>query len=187
MAARLARRRAELALEENLHNGPPTVVGAALVVPQGLLDQLQGSPPVPDATADKMETDRRAVAAVMKAERALGRRPEQQEHSNPGFDVLSFDSDKGVYYLIEVKGHLPGTEQISVSKTQVGKAQCNPDVWRLAVVSVPNEPDLEPEGPLPDQPLRRRDDARSPNQHPPARLRSPSQFASPALTSTERN
>ena len=67
-----------------------------------------------------METDRRAVAAVMKAERALGRRPEQQEHSNPGFDVMSFDSDKGVYYLIEVKGHLPGTEQISVSKNPGG-------------------------------------------------------------------
>ena len=145
LEARLAQRRTDLALEENLHNGPPTVVGAALVVPQGLLDQLQGSPPVPDATADKMETDRRAVAAVMKAERALGRRPEQQEHSNPGFDVMSFDSDKGVYYLIEVKGHLPGTEQISVSKTQVGQAQCSPDVWRLAVVSVPNEPDIEPE------------------------------------------
>ena len=145
LEARLAQRRADLALEENLHNAPPTVVGAALVVPQGLLDQLQGSPPDPDATADKMETDRRAVAAVMKAERALGRRPEQQQHSNPGFDVLSYDPDKGVGYLIEVKGHLPGTEQISVSKTQVGQAQCSPDVWRLAVVSVPNEPDAEPE------------------------------------------
>ncbi len=145
LEARLAQRRADLALEENLHNGPPTVVGAALVVPQGLLDQLQGSPPVLDATADKMETDRRAVAAVMKAERALGRRPEQKEHSNPGYDVLSFDPVAGVYYLIEVKGHLPGTEQISVSKTQVGQAQCSPDVWRLAVVSVPDEPDAEPE------------------------------------------
>ena len=145
LEARLAQRRTDLALEENLHNGPPTVVGAALVVPQGLLDQLQGSPPVPDATADKMETDRRAVAAVMKAERALGRRPEQQEHSNPGFDVLSYDPRHHVHYLIEVKGHLPGTEQISVSKTQVGQAQCSPDVWRLAVVSVPNEPDVEPE------------------------------------------
>ena len=145
LETRLAQRRAELALEENLHNGPPTVVGAALVVPRGLLDQLEGKAPVPDATADKMETDRRAVAAVMKAERALGRRPEQQEHSNPGFDVLSYDPVNHMHYLIEVKGHLPGTEQISVSKTQVGQAQCSPDVWRLAVVSVPNEPDVEPE------------------------------------------
>ena len=92
-------------------------------------------PPVPDATADKMETDRRAVAAVMKAERELGRRPEQQEHSNPGFDVMSLDPLAGIHYLIEVKGHLPGTDQISVSKTQVWQAQCSPDMWRLAVTT----------------------------------------------------
>ena len=141
----MAQRRLELTSETDLHNGPPTVVGAALVVPQGLLDQLEGKPPDPEPTADKMETDRRAVAAVMKTERALGRRPEAQEHGNPGFDVLSFDPVEGVHCLIEVKGHLPGTEQISVSKTQVGQAQCSPDVWRLAVVSVPNEPDAEPE------------------------------------------
>ena len=145
LAARLAQRRVELDTEADLHNGPPTVAGAALVVPQGLLDQLEGNPPDPDATADKMETDRRAVAAVLKAELALGRRPEEQHHSNPGFDVLSFDPVTKVHYLIEVKGHLPGTEQISVSKTQVGQAQCSPDVWRLAVVSVPNEPEAEPE------------------------------------------
>ncbi|MCY4493762.1 MAG: DUF3883 domain-containing protein, partial [Acidimicrobiaceae bacterium] len=142
LEARLAQRRADLALEENLHNGPPTVVGAALVVPQGVLDHLLGCPPVPDATADKMESDRRAVAAVMKAARALGCRPEQQEHSNPGFDVLSYDPANHLHYLIEVKGHLPGTEQISVSKTQVGQAQCSPEVWRLAVVSLPTEPDV---------------------------------------------
>ncbi len=59
--------------------------------------------------------------------------------------MLSYDPGDHVHYLIEVKGHLPGTEQISVSKTQVGQAQCSPDVWRLAVVSVPNEPDIEPE------------------------------------------
>ena len=81
----------------------------------------------------------------MQAERALGHRPAQQEHSNPGFDVLSYDPGDHLHYLIEVKGHLPGTEQISVSKAQVGQAQCSPDVWRLVVVSVPNEPDAEPQ------------------------------------------
>ena len=145
LEARLAQRRAELALETNLHNSPPTVAGAALIVPQGLLDELEGKARAPDPAADKTETDRRAVAAVMAAERALGHRPEEQHHSNPGFDVISFDPATGVHYLIEVKGHLPGTEQIHVSKTQVGQAQCNPDVWRLAVVAVPNEPDAEPE------------------------------------------
>ena len=48
-------------------------------------------------------------------------------------------------YFIEVKGHLPQTEQISVSRRQVGKAHNNRERWRLAVVSVPEDPDAEPE------------------------------------------
>lgn len=80
----------------------------------------------------------------MKAERALGRVPEQQHHSNPGYDILSTDPATNTCYFIEVKGHLPQTEQISVSKRQVGQAKCSPKRWRLAVVSVPDDPDAEP-------------------------------------------
>ena len=145
LAARLARRRLELSLEANLHNSPPTVVAAAVVVPQGLLDGLAGQPANPADEADRAETDRRAVAAVMKVERALGRVPEEQHHSNPGYDVLSTDPATGRCYFIEVKGHLPRTEQISVSKRQVGKAQNNQERWRLAVVSVPDDPDAKPD------------------------------------------
>jgi SNF2 family DNA or RNA helicase len=144
MEARMARRRLDLDLEANLHNSPPTIVGAALVVPQGLLDMLHGSPPDPSDVADKMETDRRAVAAVVKAELALGRIPEVQHHSNPGFDIESIDPVTGYHYFIEVKGHLPQTLEISVSASQVQKAKSNPDRWRLAVASVPNEPDAGP-------------------------------------------
>ena len=145
LAARLERRRLELDLESDLHNNPPTVVAAAVVVPQGLLDELAGKPHDPADAAVRAETDRRAVAAVMNTERALGRVPEQQHHSNPGYDVLSTDPTTGVCYFIEVKGHLPQTEQISVSKRQVGQAKCSPERWRLAVVSVPEDPDAEPQ------------------------------------------
>ena len=145
LQARLTRRRLELAQEDNLHNSPPTIVAAAVVVPQGLLDKLTGQPDRSVDPAIKAETDRRAVAAVMKAERKLGRIPEEQHHSNPGYDVLSTDPATGVCYFIEVKGHLPQTEQISVSRRQVGKAHNNSERWRLAVVSVPEDPDAEPE------------------------------------------
>ena len=145
LATRLAQRRLELDLEADLHNNPPTVVAAAVVVPQGLLDQLAGKPHDPADAAVRAETDRRAVAAVMKAERALGRVPEEQHHSNPGYDVLSTDPDTDTCYFIEVKGHLPQTEQISVSKRQIGQAHCSPGRWRLAVVSVPEDPDSDPE------------------------------------------
>ena len=145
LQARLTRRRLELAQEDNLHNSPPTIVAAAVVVPQGLLDKLAGRPDTSVDPAIKAETDRRAVAAVMKAERKLGRVPEEQHHTNPGYDVLSTDPATGVCYFIEVKGHLPQTEQISVSRRQVGKAHNNSERWRLAVVSVPEDPDAEPE------------------------------------------
>ena len=145
LQARLARRRLELAQEDDLHNSPPTIVAAAVVVPQGLLDKLAGRPTSSVDPAIKAQTDRRAVAAVMKAERKLGRIPEEQHHTNPGYDVLSADPATGVCYFIEVKGHLPQTEQISVSRRQVGKAHNNADRWRLAVVSVPEDPEAEPE------------------------------------------
>jgi len=144
LEASMARRRHELDQEADLHNSPPTIVGAALIVPQGLVDQLNGLPLVPGAVADKMETDRRAVAAVVAAERALGREPEVQAHNNPGFDILSLDPKTGKRFFIEVKGHLPQTLEISVSAQQVQKAKANPDSWRLVVASVPADPNAEP-------------------------------------------
>ena len=145
LQARLTRRRLELTREDDLHNSPPTIVAAAVVVPQGLLDELAGRTVVSVDPAKKAETDRRAVAAVMKAEQKLGRVPEEQAHGNPGYDVLSTDPATGACYFIEVKGHLPQTEQISVSRRQVGQSHNNRERWRLAVVSVPEDPDAEPE------------------------------------------
>ena len=145
LQARLTRRRLELAQQDDLHNSPPTIVAAAVVVPQGLLDELAGRTVVSVDPAEKAETDRRAVAAVMKAEQKLGRVPEEQAHGNPGYDVLSTDPATGACYFIEVKGHLPQTAQISVSRRQVGQSHNNRERWRLAVVSVPEDPDAEPE------------------------------------------
>ena len=59
--------------------------------------------------------------------------------------MLSTDPATGMCYFVEVKGHLPQTEQISVSRRQVGKAHNNRERWRLEVVSVPEDPDAEPE------------------------------------------
>ncbi|WP_419841245.1 helicase-related protein [Candidatus Poriferisodalis sp.] len=145
LEGRLARRRTELDAEEDVHSSPPTVVAAAVIVPQGLLDHWAGAPQPPDAAADRAETDRRAVAAVLAAERALGRIPAEQEHANPGYDVMSVDPATGDHYFIEVKGHLPRTEQIHVSARQVRQAQNDPERWRLAVVSVPDDPAGEPQ------------------------------------------
>ncbi len=139
--ARMSRRMKELDLEADLHNSPPTIVAAAFVVPIGLLGTYVTNAVDP---AVRMETDRRAVAAVVAAEIALGRVPEVMAHNNPGYDISSVEPVTGTHYFIEVKGHLPQTTEIKVSAQQVQKAKTTPDQWRLAVASVPADPDAEP-------------------------------------------
>jgi hypothetical protein len=72
---RLERRLAELDADEALRPLPPAVAGGALVVPYGLLQRLAGARDEPVATYAKQtaKVERRAVAAVMAAERRLGR------------------------------------------------------------------------------------------------------------------
>lgn len=118
-------------------------MAAAFIVPIGLLAIGENTVYGGDQ-ADKMETDRRAVAAVVDIELSLGRVPEVMAHNNPGYDILSLDPETGVRYFIEVKGHLPQTFEIKVSAQQVQKAKTNPTQWRLAVASVPADPDGTP-------------------------------------------
>jgi hypothetical protein len=142
--ARKQRRFRELAAEADLANQPPTVVAAALVIPQGLLDRLAGIAADPTLPINSEETDRRAVAAVKKTERAIGRITDEQHHNNPGFDLLSLDPVTGTRYFIEVKGRVPSNPEIKVSAVQVRQGKQNPDRFRLAVVTVPPNVDEEP-------------------------------------------
>jgi len=73
LETQLERRLTDLAAEQQLRPRPPDIAGAALVVPQGLLDRLAGREPA-EAARHARETERverRAVDAVLAAERAL--------------------------------------------------------------------------------------------------------------------
>jgi superfamily II DNA or RNA helicase len=146
LEGRLERRLADLDRDEDLTARPPTVAAAALVVPQGLLGKVSGrTEAVPAATArDTEETDRRAVAAVVAAERRLGRRPTEMPHSNPGYDIQSLDAD-GHLIFIEVKGRIEGQPQFSVSRTQALTGKNVAARYRLALVRV------HPDGPERDE------------------------------------
>ena len=144
LESRKALRLRELEAESDLVNHSPIVVTTALIVSQGMLNRLQGSDVVTIDPEVAKDTDRRAVAAVMAAERLLGRDPVEQDHNNPGFDILSTDLVTQTVYFIEVKGHRPDTTEIHVSASQIRKAKMNPERFRLAVVRVPNEPELDP-------------------------------------------
>src|SRR5690606_32618054 len=90
LEARLDRRLQELDLELDLSNQPPSVVSGAVIVPQGLVDSLGGIAPTPATHAkDVEEVDRRAVAAVLEAEKAIGREATEMDHANPGYDIES--------------------------------------------------------------------------------------------------
>lgn len=56
-----------------------------------------------DESRDALEIDRAGVDRVLAHESAHGREPEEQDHTNPGFDVLSSGKDGTILRRIEIK------------------------------------------------------------------------------------
>ena len=113
---------------------------------KGLPDRLAGRRDDPVATyaQDTAATDRRAVDAVLAAERALGREPTEMPHNNPGYDVRSTTAD-GRTVRIEVKGRVAGAEDFVTTRNEVLTAKNLGEDHRLALVEV------SPDGPAHDQ------------------------------------
>jgi SNF2 family DNA or RNA helicase len=137
---RLEKRLAELDQDADLIARPPVISAGALIMPQGLLDKLTGTTKPPRYAADTTETDRRAIAAVLAAERALGRSPREMHHNNPGYDIVSTRDDGHLIY-IEVKGRIEGAEDFWVTRTEALHGKNAGQGSRLALVLV------SPQGP----------------------------------------
>jgi superfamily II DNA or RNA helicase len=142
---RLQRREVDLAADSQLTALPPSVAGGALVLPQGLVDRLLGRRTDPVATYARQtaEVERRAVDAVLAAERALGRQPMEMPSNNPGYDIRS-EAPDGQVVRIEVKGRILGADDFAITRSEVLTAKNLGDDYRLALVSV------EPAGPHAD-------------------------------------
>ena len=108
-----------------------------MVLPQGFVDRLNGqrTGPVSSYAKETAEVDRRAVAAVMAAERSIGRIPEEMPHNNPGFDIRSVAAD-GAIIKIEVKGRIEGATDFQITRREVLTAKNLEDNYRLALVRV---------------------------------------------------
>ncbi|HEY1135165.1 MAG TPA: helicase-related protein [Nocardioides sp.] len=149
LAVRLSRRLELLERQQQMGAAPPVTAAAALVVPVSWLDEEPGAgiapevPPAPHAVETK-EVERRGVEAVLAAERALGRVPEEQAFNNPGFDVLSTAAD-GDVVTIEVKARLVGKDDFFVSHNEVLTGKNAQPHYRLAIVAV------DPRGPEHDE------------------------------------
>ena len=84
------------------------------------------------------------MAAVMEAERQLGRVPREMPHENPGYDIESKDPRDNRLLFIEVKGKAVDSTALTVSKTQILTAFNKPDEFILAIVEVDGDTASEP-------------------------------------------
>jgi superfamily II DNA or RNA helicase len=138
LQARLQRRMEELEQERHLSAQPPLVLGAALIVPGGLLAKMRGQPISAPAlfARHKKAVEDAAMQAVMEQERSLGYIPVDVSKDNLGWDIESVIPGTGKLRFIEVKGRVEGAETVTVSKNEILAGLNKPDDYILAVVEV---------------------------------------------------
>lgn len=138
LVARLHKRSQELEQERQLSPLPPVVVGAAFVVPGGLLARLMGKPESEAAmfARETKRVEQIAMAAVMGAEKALGYEPRDVSAEKCGYDIESHIPGTGRLRLIEVKGRVEGADTVTVTRNEILTAFNKPQDFLLALVSV---------------------------------------------------
>ncbi|BCO37716.1 helicase [Mycobacterium heckeshornense] len=137
--ARLAARAKRLELEMLLSAKEPRVVAAALILPAGML-----SPTIAQHARDTAAVERRALDAVLAAERRIGRQPIEMAHTNKGYDIASARDGEPVVH-IEVKGRLSGADTLTLTYSELIHGKNMGAQHRLALVEV------SPDGPEHDQ------------------------------------
>lgn len=140
---RLADRLADLDACQHLSAHPPVVVGTALVVPQGLLDQLRlGGDRRPSRASDTHGVGSSALETVLAAERSLGREPEVAQNSRTvRYDVCSRAPD-GTLVRIAIRSRTEGGDTLVVTRNDTLTAKNLGDDYRLALVRLSSQ---EPE------------------------------------------
>ncbi|MGD0039443.1 MAG: helicase-related protein, partial [Isosphaeraceae bacterium] len=137
LTARLQKRTAELEQERKLSPLPPVVLGAALVVPLGLLSRLRGQAPAPPTfAADTKRSEQLAMCCVMDTERRLGYVPRDVSAEKLGYDVESSIPNTGRLRFIEVKGRVVGAGTVTVTSGEIRTALNKPEDFVLAIVQI---------------------------------------------------
>lgn len=140
LTARLERRKRELQVMKNVVSCTPIVVGGALVIPQGLLDQRAGKATFCVDAAARARVEQVAMNAVMGFERGLGHAVTDVSADKCGWDVTAQPPMKDGKLTeprhIEVKGRAKGQSTITVSRNEIIYALNQADKFILAVVIV---------------------------------------------------
>lgn len=140
LADRLKRRMQQLAQEKNITASAPVIRGGLIVVPQGLLAKTQQAATAPAGFAENAESrrqiERKAMHAVMEAERSLGNQPEDVSAAKIGYDILSLNPETKRQRFIEVKGRIDGADTITVTRNEIITSLNKPEDYILAIVQV---------------------------------------------------
>jgi len=130
---RLRRRLADLDDERDLAAHAPVVIGGAIVVPQGLLDALDGIVASGD-TQRTLALERGALAAVIEQERAAGRLARDASVERLGYDIASKDPSSGAFRFIAVKAVRSAADPVWLTRSEVLASLNAGDMYWVACV-----------------------------------------------------
>lgn len=150
LEARLAHRKQELQAMRHVASATPVALGAALVIPQGLLKTLQGDGSAQMFSGDaqaRSRIERLAMDAVRKAEEARGCTVKDVSAEKCGWDLTSYPPpvDKRLVTSrhIEVKGRVKGASTVTLTRNEILYALNQSDKFWLAIVLVDEQDRLE--------------------------------------------
>ena len=144
LQSRLENRKKELQAMRHVVNGTPVVLGAALIVPAGLMDKLRGDEPVDPAAANfaadaaaRSRIERLAMRAVQQAEESHGCRVVDVSADKCGWDLSSYppsiDGRQPDPRHIEVKGRVKGASTVTITRNEMLYAFNQGDKFVLAI------------------------------------------------------
>ena len=143
LTARLYERKKELESMRNVVSKTPVVIGGALVIPQGLLNKLEGRTMSTVSADARAKVERIAMQAVTDKERAKGNYVIDVSDQKCGWDITSRppkrDGKIAEDLHIEVKGRAKGQTTITVSKNEIIYALNQQEKFVLAIVIVDGE------------------------------------------------
>ncbi|MDR2140976.1 MAG: DUF3883 domain-containing protein [Deltaproteobacteria bacterium] len=145
LAGRRQKRLTELEKEKVITARPPVVMGAALIIPKGLILSRQGLRDQKELEdfggIDRKAAEMAAMETVMAIERNLGHSPRDVHEKNLGYDLESAiengeQAQGSVLRFIEVKGRVKGARTVTVSKNEILTGLNKQEDYILALVEL---------------------------------------------------
>ncbi|MGO8224745.1 DUF3883 domain-containing protein [Rhizobium leguminosarum bv. trifolii] len=154
LQGRLDNRKKELQAMRHVVNGTPVVLGAALIVPAGLMNKRRGDEPADPVAATfaadaaaRSRIEHLAVSAVRQSEEAWGCRVVDVSAAKCGWDLTSYppavDGRQPDPKHIEVKGRVKGASTVTITRNEMLYAFNQGDKFVLAIALVGEDDSID--------------------------------------------